>query len=184
MKLNNKEGPRDDTWISLDYFFLFFYGIFFKFTFQMLFPFQVSHPETPHPKPLPPWGCFHTHPLPSTSSPWHSPTLGHRAFMGPRTSPPIDAQQGHPLLHMQLEPWVPACILFGWWFSLWELWCVWLVDIVVVLPMGFQTSSVTSVLSLIPPLETLCSVFVRLWQSLSRDSYIRLLSACTSWHLQ
>jgi hypothetical protein len=29
----------------------------------------------------------------------------------------IDAWQGHPLLHMQLEPWVPPCVLFGWWFS-------------------------------------------------------------------
>ena len=28
------------------------------------------------------------------------------------------------------------------------------------------------------------SVFVRLWQSLSRDNYIRLLSASTSWHPQ
>jgi hypothetical protein len=28
------------------------------------------------------------------------------------------------------------------------------------------------------------SVFVRLWQSLSGDSYIRLLSACISWHPQ
>jgi hypothetical protein len=28
------------------------------------------------------------------------------------------------------------------------------------------------------------SLFVRLWQDLSRDSRIRLFSACTSWHLQ
>jgi hypothetical protein len=32
------------------------------------------------------------------------------------------AQQGHPLLHTQLEPWVPPCVLFGWWFSLWGYW--------------------------------------------------------------
>jgi hypothetical protein len=38
------------------------------------------------------------------SCPWHSPTLGLRAFTGPRDSPPIDDQLGHPLLHMQLEP--------------------------------------------------------------------------------
>jgi hypothetical protein len=30
----------------------------------------------------------------------------------------------------------PSCVLFGWWFSLWELWWYWLVD--VVLPMGLQ----------------------------------------------
>jgi hypothetical protein len=45
-----------------------------------------------------------------TPWPWHSLTLGHRAFRGPRTSPPIDDQLGHSLLHMQLEPWVPPCI--------------------------------------------------------------------------
>ena len=58
---------------------------------------------------------------------------------------------------MQLEPWAPSCILFGWWFSPCELWGVWLVDIVV-LPMGLQTPSAPSVLSLTPPLGTLCSV--------------------------
>jgi hypothetical protein len=58
-------------------------------------------------------------------------------FIGPRTSLPIDAWQGHPLLHMQLEP----CVLLGWWFIPWELWGRgWLVDIAV-LPMGLQTPS-------------------------------------------
>jgi hypothetical protein len=50
---------------------------------------------------------------------------------------------------MPLEPWV----LFGWWFSPWELrvggWAFWLVDIVV-LPMGLQTLSAASVLTLSP----------------------------------
>ena len=59
-----------------------------------------------------------------TSLSWHSPTLGHRAFTEPRASSPIDVKQGHPLLHMQLEPWVPSCVLYGWWFSPWELWGV------------------------------------------------------------
>jgi hypothetical protein len=75
-----------------------------------------------------------------TSWPWHSPTLGHWAFTGPRTSPPIDDRLGHPLLHMQLEPWVPPCVIFGWWFSSWELWEYWLVHIVVP-PMRLQTPS-------------------------------------------
>ena len=44
-----------------------------------------------------------------------TPTLGHRAFTGPRSSPFIDAQQGYSLLHMQLKPWVTPCALFGWW---------------------------------------------------------------------
>jgi hypothetical protein len=67
---------------------------------------------------------------------------------------------------------------------------VWLVDIVV-LPMGLQTPSTSSVLSLTPPLECPCaqsndslqafiSVSVRLWQSVSGDIHIRFLSASTS----
>jgi hypothetical protein len=87
----------------------------------------------------------------------------------------------------------PSCVLLGWWFSPWNLWGVWLVDIIV-LSMELQTPSAPSVLSLTPPLgpheqlngwlQASTSVFVRLWQRLSGDSYIRLLSACTSWHQQ
>ena len=36
--------------------------------------------------------------------------------------PPTDARQGHPLVHIHLEAWVPPCALFGWWFSSWEFW--------------------------------------------------------------
>jgi hypothetical protein len=74
-----------------------------------------------------------------------------------RPSPPIDAKERHPLLHMRLEPQVPPCVLFAWWFSPWELWEVWMVDIIV-LPMGLQTPSTPSVLSLTPPLGSPCSV--------------------------
>jgi hypothetical protein len=52
---------------------------------------------------------------------------------------------------MQLEAWVPPCVLFGWWFSPWELWRVWLVHIAV-LP------TTLSVLSLTPSLGILVSV--------------------------
>ena len=58
----------------------------------------------------------HSYLLPTSLS-WPSPTLGHRAFTGPRASPPIDVKQGGPLVHMQLEPLIPPCVLFGWWFS-------------------------------------------------------------------
>ena len=58
---------------------------------------------------------------------------------------------------MRLEPWVPRCVLFGWWFSPWEFWGFWLVEIVV-LPMGLQTPSTSSVPSLTPLLGTLSSV--------------------------
>jgi hypothetical protein len=43
------------------------------------------------------------------------------------------------------------------WFSPWALWGVWLVDIVV-LPMGLQTPSAPSDLSLTPPIKTPWSV--------------------------
>ena len=68
-----------------------------------------------------------------------------------------------------------------------------LVDIVV-LPMGLQMPSAPSVLSQIPPLGSSCSVrwltarihicIGKTRQSFSGDSYIRLLSANTSWHHQ
>jgi hypothetical protein len=102
------------------------------------------------------WGYSPTHPPTYVSSPCHYSTLGYRAFTGPRASPPFDVQQGHPLLHMQLDPCVPPCVLFVWWFSPWELWIIWLVDIV--LPMVMQTPTVPSVASLTPSFGTLCSV--------------------------
>jgi hypothetical protein len=108
------------------------------------------------------------HPPSPIFLPWHSPTLGHQAFTGPRASLPTDAQKGHPLLHMQLEPWVPPCELFGWWFSPWELWSAWLVDIVPP-PMGLQTPSAPSVLSLTPPLGTPYSVQ---WLTVSIHLYL------------
>jgi hypothetical protein len=98
--------------------------------------------------------------------------------------------QGHPLLHMQLEPWDPPHALFGWWFSPWELSLggFWFVDIV--LPLRLQTPSASSVFILTSSLGSLCSVqclvkctiLVRLWQSLSQDNFNRLLSARASWH--
>jgi hypothetical protein len=51
----------------------------------------------------------------------------------------------------------PPCVLFGWWFSTWELWEYWLAHIVVP-PLGLQTPSAPWVLSLAPPLGNLCSV--------------------------
>ena len=52
--------------------------------------------ESAHPPSHPPTPIF---------LPWNSPTLD--TFPpGPRASPCIDVQQGHPLPHMLLEPWV------------------------------------------------------------------------------
>ena len=59
-----------------------------------------------------------------------------------------------PIMALQITP----CVLFGWWFSSWELLAgIWLVDIVV-LPMELQTLSAPSVLTLTSPLEPLHSV--------------------------
>jgi len=66
--------------------------------------------------------CFPTHPHIPTSPLHHPLLLGQQASTGPRASPASDARQCHPLLHMQLEPWVPPCVFFAWWFSLQELW--------------------------------------------------------------
>ena len=159
--------------------YYFFIRYFLYFTFQMLSPFLVSPPLL-------------TNPVTPSSWPWHSTTLGYRAFTGPRASPPIDDQLDHPLLHMWLESWVPLCVFFGWWFSPWDLWGYWLAHIVV-LPMGLQIPLAPWVLSLVPSLGTLysvqwlwasTSVFVRHWQSLLGNSYIGLLATKSCWHPQ
>jgi hypothetical protein len=110
---------------------LFFYYIFSLFTFQMLSPALVSLWKPPIPS------IFPCSPSTPASWPWHFPILGHRTFTGSRTSPPVDDKLGRPLIHMQVEPWVPPCIFFGWWFSPRELWGYWLVHIVVP-PMGLH----------------------------------------------
>jgi hypothetical protein len=58
---------------------------------------------------------------------------------------------------MQLEPRVPPCVFFGWWFSPRELWGYWLVHIVVP-PMELPIPSAPWVLSLAPSLGTPCSI--------------------------
>jgi hypothetical protein len=166
--------------------------------------FSLQKPPIQFSLPLLLFGCFPTpyHPF-LPPHPGHSPTLEHQAFLGPRASLLIDVQQGHPLLHMWLEPWVPPCVLFNWWFSPWELWKVWLVD-VVVLPMGLQTlsaplvlsliflvvslafnvwaiSPAPSILSLTPLLETPCSVqqlAARIYLCIWKTSNLNLIRIC------
>jgi len=170
-----------------DFFFCLYFYISKGIPFPV-FPFinSLSHP-------LPPF-LMRVFPQPSTH-PFLPPrpdiplTLGDQALAVSRASAPTGAQQGHPLLHMQQEPWVYRCVHFGCWFSPWELW---LVDDVVI--MVLQTLSALTILSLTSSLGAQFSVqwlaasirleFDMLWQSLSGDSYIRLLSACTSWHQQ
>jgi hypothetical protein len=137
--------------------FLSFYWILLYLHFKCypLSWFPRCKPPIPSLLPLLLWGWCPIHPCMPTSPPWHSLTLGHGAFTESRAYLPIDAQLDHHLLHMWLEPWISPCVLFGWWFSPWELWEVWLVD-TVVLPMRLQTPLAPSVLSLSPPLGNLC----------------------------
>jgi hypothetical protein len=101
-----------------------FYWLFYLFTFQILSLLLVFSQQTPYPYsyPLLLWGCSPTNLPTPTSLPYHSPMVGHQAFTGPSTSPPPDARQDYPLLHMRLKPWVTPCVLFGWWYSPFELW--------------------------------------------------------------
>jgi len=99
---------------------------------------------------------------------------------GPRSSPSIGAQQGHPLLNVQLALWVYPCVFFGWWFSLGALvgrYCF--------------SHGVTSSFSSFNPFSNLSngntvqllftSIFVMIFGRAFQEP-IRLLSVCTSWH--
>ena len=65
---------------------------------------------------------------------WHSPTLGHWNPTWNRAAPPTNVQQGHPLPHKLLEPWVSPCVLFGWWNLV--LWSSGLLTLLYPIPMG------------------------------------------------
>jgi hypothetical protein len=84
-------------------------NLYFKLHLLSLFP--LRNPSYPIPLP------WLTNPPTPISLSWHSPTLVYQAFTRPRASPLIDVPQGHPLLHMWVEPWVPPGVPFGWWFS-------------------------------------------------------------------
>ena len=86
----------------------------FYFLLDILFSYilnVISFPGFPSRNPL-------SH---SPAPAWDSPTLGHQVFIGPRASSPTAPQQDHPLVLMWLEPRNSQCVVFGWWFSTWEL---------------------------------------------------------------
>jgi hypothetical protein len=115
----------DYPWIRCFSFLFIFYWIFSLFTFQMLSPFPISLPprktlsQIPSPASMRVFLHPTTHPPTPTSVPSIPLHWGiYQTFIGPRTSLPIDAWQGHPLLHIQLE----LCVLLCWWLSPWEFW--------------------------------------------------------------
>ena len=95
------------------YVYSFLLDIFFIYISNGI-PFPGFASEIPLSSPLTP-AHQTTH---SCFFPWESPTMGHRAFTGPRASPPIGDWRDHPLLHMG---WNHGS-LFGWWFSSYDLW--------------------------------------------------------------
>ena len=85
------------------------------------------------------------------------------------------------------------CVLFGWWFRLWDLWEV-LLFAMVVLPVRLLTPSVSTVLALPYTLEFPCSVhclavftYIYIGPALAEPLRRQLYwaqSASTSWHQQ
>ena len=143
----------------------------------MLSPFPVSPLETPYPILSPPPSMrVLTYPPCPTSPPWHSPTLSITPSQE-QASPPTDVWQGHPLLHMWLEPRVPPCVLSGWWFSLWELWGHWMVHVLVP-PIGLQTPSAPWLLSLAPLLGLASSIHLCICQALAVSQEIPISGSC------
>jgi hypothetical protein len=87
--------------------FVFFIGCFIYLHFKCFPPswFPLCNPPTKNPpSPLLLWRCSYTQSLHFTSLAFPS--------TGPQASLPTDAQQGHPLLHMRLEPRVTPCVLW------------------------------------------------------------------------
>jgi hypothetical protein len=70
-------------YLFFGFFILFLLDIFFIYISNVI-PFPSFPSENPLFPPLAP------QPTPAHSYPWHSPILGHRNFIGPKTSPPID----------------------------------------------------------------------------------------------
>ena len=97
--------------------FHFFIGYFLYLHFQCypLSRFPPGNTLTPPPILLLLWGCFLIHPNHSCLPTLTFPNMRHQAFRGPRASLPTDDQLGHPLQHMQLEPWVPSYVFLVWW---------------------------------------------------------------------
>jgi hypothetical protein len=134
--------------------FKYFYCLFYLFTLQMLSLFLVSlqeHPGNPLSYPFSP--CFYegvtplTHPL----LPPHSGIHLHWGFKPSQAQwSPLPLMLDNAILSYKC---VPPCVFFGWWFRSWELWWVWLVD--VILSMVLHTPSAPSVLPLLPPLGSL-----------------------------
>ena len=96
---------------------------FFYISNDIPLPGYPPHHSFPHPaSPSSTFGSKRVLPRPPSYCTMlqHPPTLGHKTSSGPRTSPPIDVREGHPLLHMYLEPYILPSTLLSWWSSPWK----------------------------------------------------------------
>jgi hypothetical protein len=129
-----------------------------------------------------------THPLllPCPDVPWH---WGIKPSQDQEPLVPTDVQQGHALLHMQLEPSIPRCLLFGRWFNPWELWgglVGWYCCSSYGIANPFSSFSSFSNSSIGDPVLSPMVGWKHHPRYLSGSGrvYIRLLSASTCWHPQ
>lgn len=110
---------ENSVYILIYYLFIYLSDILYIYISNV-----IAFSPLPSPFHLIPWRFSYSLPLTPTSTPWHSPILGHWAFTGPRTFSPNDYRKCHPLIHMWLESWVPPCVLFGCSPGTLGVWCM------------------------------------------------------------
>jgi hypothetical protein len=161
-----------------------FRRIFYLFTFQMLYPFPIQ----PHKAPIPSLSsCFYEGvPPPTYPRPPPCPHIPlHWGTKPSRDQGPLLPLMPNKAILCYIFSWSHGslpCILLGWWFRPWELCLVGIIG----LPMGFQSLSAPSVLSLTPPLGTPWSVqwlalSIHLWDVLCCRWLMFLLHLLLSW---
>ena len=125
-------------------------------------PFPALLPNPPTPTP--------------TSWPWHYPVVGHIIFATPRASSPNDGQLCHLLLRMQLETRAQGLLVILYCCSSYR----------VTDPFSslgtFSSSSMGG--PVFHPIDDCEHPLLLHWHSLTRDSFIRVLSAKSCWHMQ
>jgi hypothetical protein len=127
----------------------FLHIIIFSLVIFFIFISNAIPSTNPQPLLLHQWRCFPTYPPTLTSAiDWIIEPLQNQ-----RAPLPLISDKA---ILSYISSWNHGSpsVYFGWWFSPWELWAIWLVD-AVVLPMELQTPSTPSVLALTPPLGPL-----------------------------
>jgi hypothetical protein len=174
--------------------FLFGYFIYLHFNCHPLSNFPFCKPPIPFLLPLLQWGCSSIHPpTHSYLTPWHSL---HWVIEPSQNQVPIlplmpdkailcyICNQSHGLFHAYylVRGLVPGSSGRSCWLILFFFqWGGKPLQLLQSFPKLLHWGPRAKPNGW---LQASASVFVRLWKNLSGDSYIRLLSACTSWHQQ